>query len=334
MLDKLVGNFAYFDENVPFDHIRINSGMVILRGRDDEILTEYLYKVLNSQIVKNQISKAVFGSAQPQLTVKIISKFHIPFPRNKTEQRAIAAALSDLDALLAALDALIAKKNLIKQGAMQQLLTGKRRLPGFSGEWETKKLEQIGFAYGGLGGKTKSDFEDGRYPYIPFLNIMNNAIIDVNHFDYVYISASEKQNKAQCGDLFFNGSSETPEEVGMCSILLEDIPNLYLNSFCFGFRFQKEVDTNGLFLTYLMRSSLGRELIYSLAQGATRYNLSKSQFLKLEVPHPSCREQTAIAEVISDMDAEIQALEQRREKTRLLKQGMMQELLTGRIRLV
>jgi type I restriction enzyme S subunit len=250
------------------------------------------------------------------------------------EQQAIAAALSDMDALLISLDALIAKKCLIKQGAMQELLTGKKRLPGFSGEWEEKKLGDIGFTYGGMSGKTKSDFEDGVYPYIPFLNILNNPVIDTNYFDYVNISPTERQNKAQKNDLFFNGSSETPEEVGMCSVLLEDIPDLYLNSFCFGFRQHENSNANSLFLTYFFRSNVGRKLIYFLAQGATRYNLSKANFLKLLIPCPSPSEQTAIAEILSDMDSEINALESRREKTRLLKVGMMQELLTGRIRLV
>lgn len=279
----------------------------------------------------NQYSES---SAQPGLSVAKILMLRIAFPNNKVEQKAIAAALSDVDSLLTSLDALIAKKRLIKQGAMQELLNGKKRLPGFSGEWEEKKLGDIGFTYGGMSGKTKSDFEDGVYPYIPFLNILNNPVIDINYFDYVNISPTERQNKAQKNDLFFNGSSETPEEVGMCSVLLEDIPDLYLNSFCFGFRQHENSNANSLFITYFFRSNVGRKLIYFLAQGATRYNLSKTNFLKLLIPYPSLSEQTAIAETLSDMDAEISALESRREKTRLLKQGMMQELLTGRIRLV
>ena len=117
---------------------------------------------------------------------------------------------------------------MIKQGAMQRLLQPKEG-------WEVKKLGSIGKPYGGLSGKSKSDFEDGKFPYIPFMNIMSNPIIDIDYFDFVKVGIDESQNKAIKGDLFFNGSSETPEEVGMCSVLLDDIPNLYLNSFCFGF---------------------------------------------------------------------------------------------------
>jgi type I restriction enzyme, S subunit len=122
--------------------------------------------------------------------------------------------------------------------------------------------------------------------------------------------------------------------VGMCSVLQEDVPNLYLNSFCFGFRLNKDLKTNGLWLTYFFRSNAGRELIYSLAQGATRYNLSKTNFLKLEIPYPDPTEQEAIVNIISDMNLEIKALEKSLEKYRQIKTGMMQQLLTGKIRLI
>ncbi|WP_174518808.1 restriction endonuclease subunit S, partial [Pseudomonas syringae group genomosp. 3] len=127
--------------------------------------------------------------------------------------------------------------------------------------------------------------------------------------------------------------SETPEEVGFCSVLLEEIQNLYLNSFCFGFRFNTAAKVNGLFFAYWFRSKAGRAAMSVLAQGATRYNIAKSAFMQLEIPQPLEEEQTAIATVLSDMGDELATLKVRREKTLQLKQGMMQELLTGRIRL-
>lgn len=217
---------------------------------------------------------------------------------------------------------------------MQEVLTGRKRLTGFNGSWKEKKLGDIGKTFGGLSGKSKKDFEDGKYPYIPFLNILNNPIIDCNFFDYVNLSTEEKQNKAYKGDLFFNGSSETPEEVGMCSVLLDNIPNLYLNSFCFGFRLFSEELSNGMFLSYYFRSKEGRKLIYSLAQGATRYNLSKTNFLKLVLRIPEPEEQEAIANVLVLIDKEIHSLEQKLYKYQMIKQGMMQTLLTGKIRLI
>ena len=120
----------------------------------------------------------------------------------------------------------------------------------------------------------------------------------------------------------------------MCSFMTSDVPNLFLNSFCFGFRRRDEKQTDGLFLAYYLRANPGRELMNSLAQGSTRYNLSKSALLDASIRLPLKAEQTAIAAVLSDMDAELAALEARRDKTRDLKQAMMQELLTGRTRLV
>jgi type I restriction enzyme S subunit len=201
-------------------------------------------------------------------------------------------------------------------------------------EWEVKKLGEIGATFGGLSGKSKKDFSDGNCPYIPFMNIMSNPVIDETYFNYVKIKKGESQHKATKGNLFFNGSSETPEEVGMCSILLNDIPNLYLNSFCFGFRLFKTANENGLFLVYYFRSNKGRQHFRLLAQGATRYNLSKTQLLKMEIALPSEPEQTRIATILSDMDSEIDVLEKKLSKTKELKQGLMQQLLTGKIRLV
>lgn len=286
------------------------------------------------QLVNFKLSRLIFGSGQPLVTGSQVKKIALPIPRDKSEQTAIATTLSDADSLIAKLEKLIEKKRSIKQGAMQELLTGKVRLPGFSGKWETKEMGEIGKPYGGLAGKIKSDFGSGNSEYIPFMNIMSNPIIDPSYLDVVNIRPGEYQNKAQKGDLFFNGSSETPEEVGMCSVLLTDISNLYLNSFCFGFRINPDLKTDGLFFSYYFRSDVGRQLIFSLAQGATRYNLSKTNFLKLKVSYPKPEEQTAISIVFSDMDTEIEKLESQLTKYQNLKQGMMQTLLTGKIRLI
>lgn len=272
-------------------------------------------------------------SGMPKINREELACFSIALPPAE-EQECIGSAFSDMDALISSLDQLIAKQRDIQQATMQQLFTGQRRLPGFSGEWEVKPMRALGSTYGGLAGKTKSDFGHGDARYIPFMNVMTDTVIDANWLEHVDIAPDEIQNLAKKGDLFFNGSSETPEEVGFCSVLLEDIPSLYLNSFCFGFRFNAGAKVNGLFFAYWFRSKAGRAAMSVLAQGATRYNIAKSAFMQLEIPQPSEEEQTAIATILSDMDAALAALEARRDKARQLKQGMMQELLTGRIRLV
>lgn len=273
------------------------------------------------------------GSIHNTIYMPVFKALKIPLPQIE-EQRAIATALSDMDALLDGLDRLIAKKRAIKQATMQQLLTGQTRLPGFSGEWEVKRLGDLGATYGGLVGKNKADFGSGSAKYVPFINVMANVQIDCTAFDTVNVDATENQNKVAKGDLLFNGSSETPEEVALCSFMSHEVKDLYLNSFCFGFRIKDISMVDGLFFAYYMRSPIGRDLMKSLAQGSTRYNLSKSALLEAQLVLPGKEEQTAIATILSDMDAEISALETRRTKTRALKQAMMQELLTGRTRLI
>ncbi|UUZ55082.1 hypothetical protein LP419_04085 [Massilia sp. H-1] len=152
---------------------------------------------------------------------------------------------------------------------MHQLITGQTRLPGFEEKWEVTTMRSLGNTYGGLIGKTKSDFGHGTARYIPFVNVMKGTIIDIDSLAPVDVATNEVQNMAKKDDLFFNGSSETPEEVGFCSVLLHDVPNLYLNSFCFGFRFNANAKANGLFLAYWFRSTKGREAMAALAQGAT-----------------------------------------------------------------
>jgi type I restriction enzyme S subunit len=303
------------------------------RGIDASI--RWLSYLLSSKPQKTRIKERATGTSgsMKNLSKDSLLDLRIPVPP-LSEQRAIAEALSDVDELLESLDRLIAKKRDVKQAAMQQLLTGQTRLPGFSGEWEMKKLIDLGTTFGGLTGKTKSDFGHGSAHYISFMNVITNVAIDTTTFGRVRVSPTESQNLVRRGDLLLNGSSETPEDVALCAVLLDEAGEVYLNSFCFGFRFREGARADGLYFAYYLRSTEGREIMKSLAQGSTRYNLSKKAFLGSYLPLPCYDEQVAIAEVLSDLDAELGALEQRREKTRVLKRGMMQELLTGRTRLV
>jgi type I restriction enzyme S subunit len=305
-------NITQTTARIPIDKSKANS--------------DYIKYFLQSKIGQKVIANYIKGAAQPGLNIGDVRIFTVILPTSK-EQTAIAAALSDMDALIAQTEKLIEKKKAIKQGVMQELLRPKEG-------WVTKKLGDYGRTYGGITGKTKIDFGKGNSKYIPFMNIMSNPIIDLDYMDSVEIKPNEIQNKVLKGDLFFNGSSETPEEVGLCSVLDKDVENVYLNSFCFGYRMHNTNELNGLFISYLFRSPLGRSLIFSLAQGATRYNLSKTNLLKLELPIPNKVEQDNIALTLMDIDKLIQKYEIKLQKLKLQKQGMMQALLTGKIRLV
>lgn len=327
----LVGKTAIYKGERP----SIFAGYLIrIKEKKDQIDSRYLNYFLNSEPAKNYGLKVLsVAVGQANINGQKLKTYPTPLPPTVDEQKSIATAISEMEELISNLDQLIAKNRDIQQAAMHQLLTGQPRLPGFNEEWDVKPMRALGNTYGGLAGKTKIDFGHGEARYIPFMNVMTDTVIDASWLESVDVAPDEAQNLAKKGDLFFNGSSETPEEVGFCSVLLEDIPNLYLNSFCFGFRFNTSAEVNGLFFAYWFRSKAGRAAMSVLAQGATRYNIAKSAFMKLVIPQPSEEEQTAIATILSDMDAELAALEARRNKARQLKQGMMQELLTGRIRL-
>lgn len=308
--------------------------VTVFRPSPEKFNRGYLAQYFSTPQWFEAVLEQVGGTTHKRISKSALGKIPVPIPSELAEQSAIAEALGDVDDLLSGLDKLIAKKRDLKQAAMQQLLTGKTRLPGFGGDWKVARLGELGSTYGGLVGKSKNDFGHGIAQYVPFINVMANVVIDCEAFDTVDVGIGEIQNKVLKGDLLFNGSSETPEEVAMCALVDREVENLFLNSFCFGFRMKTDAPANGLFIAYYMRGPIGRELIKSLAQGSTRYNLSKLALLDGQLKLPSKDEQTAIAEVLSDMDAELATLEVRRDKTRLLKQGMMQELLTGKTRLV
>lgn len=200
-------------------------------------------------------------------------------------------------------------------------------------DWHNVTIGNLGSTYNGLTGKKASDFGHGVAKYVPFINVIYNPIIDVNSLCCVDIKPSEYQNAVIKGDLLFNTSSETPEEVAMCSYVNIDIQNLYLNSFCFGFRLN-DSNVSGLFLSYLFRSEFGRSLMLELAQGSTRYNLQKKKFLQAELHIPQIlAEQERIAEALSDVDALIKELDALIDKKRMVLKATMQDLLTARRRL-
>lgn len=289
----------------------------------------YLYYWLQS--AKPEFERIANGSTIKTIGLPYFKSLKIPHPP-LPEQRAIAAALSDVDALINSLDKLIAKKRDIKQGAMQQLLTGQKRLPGFNGEGENVSLGELFTFKNGLN-KAKEFFGHGT-PIVNYMDVFRDSKIYCASIEgRVALSPQEIKNFAvQKGDVLFTRTSETPEEIGMASVVL-DKP--YQTVFS-GFVLRGRPKNNKLcdqFKSYCFRSEFVRAQIVSKASYTTRALTNGRILSAVMLPIPSLPEQTAIAAILSDMDVEIAALEQKRDKTRLLKQGMMQELLTGKIRL-
>lgn len=194
--------------------------------------------------------------------------------------------------------------------------------------WKEKILGEIGFTYAGLSGKTQKDFGRGK-PFIPFMNIMTNGKIDSKFMGLVEVAPNERQNAVQKGDLFFTTSSETPEEVGMTSVLLDDVGECYLNSFCFGFRLYNFDDLLPEFAPYLFRGNEVRKQIINLGQGYTRFNLPKTELLKkLILELPSIREQKKISEILTKADSIIEKTRAAIDKYKAIKQGMLHDLFT------
>ncbi|WP_051349125.1 restriction endonuclease subunit S [Helicobacter pylori] len=280
----------------------------------------YLYEISNRNATPYSISKD-----------KILD-FEILLPP-LNEQTAIANILSGVDRYLYALDSLILKKEGVKKALSFELLSQRKRLKGFNQAWEKIRLGDIGITICGLVGKTKQDFINGNAKYITFLNVLNNIIIDTSILENVKIYPNEKQNSFKKYDLFFNTSSETPKEVGMCAVLLDDIDQVFLNSFCFGFRiFDKAVDS--LFLSYLINSEIGRKAFESLAQGSTRYNLSKSGFNNICLFLPPLNEQIAIANILSALDHEIISLKNKKRQFENIKKALNHDLMSAKIRVL
>ncbi len=183
---------------------------------------------------------------------------------------------------------------------------------------EYVKLNELGSFYSGLSGKSKEDFRDGNAKFITYVNIFNNPALNTDVEDKVKIAEGEKQNTIQYGDLLFTGSSETPDECGMCSVLTHHTDeHLYLNSFCFGFRFNDLSDKTPDFMKHLFRSSSIRKDICKTANGVTRYNISKKEFAKIEIPLPPLPVQEAIVNILdrfavyaAELQAELQARQQ------------------------
>ena len=198
----------------------------------------------------------------------------------------------------------------------------KLRFPGFTEDWEQCKLGSIGSTYTGLSGKTKEDFGHGEAQYITYLNVFQNTISDTTMTDKVEIDTT--QNEVKYGDVLFTTSSETPEEVGMSSVWLSDTPNIYLNSFCFGFRPNQKIDP--YFLGYSLRAPYMRDKIKILAQGISRYNISKNKVMELEISMPNNEEQKLLGTFLQHIDLIITLHQRKLEHLNLKKKALLQKL--------
>ena len=225
------------------------------------------------------------------------------FP-SRIEQESISAFFSVLDNLITLHQRKFEKLTNVKKSMLEKMFPQNGssypeiRFKGFTDPWEQRKLGEMGQTYTGLSGKTKDDFGHGQARFVTYMNVFSNPISNPEMTEPIEIDP--KQNEVEVGDVFFTTSSETPEEVGMSSILLEKRGKTYLNSFCFGFRPSEKIDS--YYLAYMLRSESTRAKIILLAQGISRYNISKNKVMEIAVSLPSLDEQKMIGQYFSQLD--------------------------------
>lgn len=293
----------------------------------DRISALWFWRYANGYSGRLFFTSVAAGStgSMPKISGETLRRMPVPIPPTKAEQEAIAEALSDADGLIESLEQLIAKKRQLKQGAMQELLTGKRRLPGFSGEWEVKRLGDIGDALIGLTYKPTDVRESG------VLVLRSSNIYDgVLHFeDNVFVDTEIPDRiMVRPGDILICVRNGSRELIGKCAMIDEYAKGMTFGAFMAVFRTPFHNFVFHQFQSGVIKRQINEHL------GATINQITNKSLNSFEVPLPPTEhEQSAIATILSDMDAEIAALETKLTKARQIKQGMMQELLTGRIRL-
>ncbi|GJM78230.1 hypothetical protein HMSSN139_07260 [Paenibacillus sp. HMSSN-139] len=274
---------------------------------NDTMSTLFIHKYLNSsKRFRKFCEMQKLGGTRTRLYFNKLVQFSLYLPSIE-EQQKIAAFFSLLDQKIDKQQEKIDQLELFKKGMLQKIFSQEIRFKDENGqefpEWGTVKLGDLGETYGGLSGKTKDDFGDGECSFITYMNVFTNTVAKIDGLEKVSIGANENQHKVLAGDILFTTSSETPEEVGMASVWSHEIPNVYLNSFCFGFRLSKPIDP--IFLAYLLRSGGYRKHITMLAQGSTRYNLSKSNLMKMELSIPVNEEQKLIRDFFVKLDIKL-----------------------------
>lgn len=323
-----IGIIGYVDERVS-NPAYINQHIALIRFDPSETCGKFIGYFLASSGPQRLFRGLTDQGAKAGMSLSTVRRIEIVHPQLK-EQQAIASALSDVDALIGALDKLIAKKRAIKLGTMQQLLTGKIRLKGFTSEWRDCVLSDIGAFSKGRGIRRDQVSDDG----IPCVRY---GEIYTRYNDYVVApvsrispSVAAGAKPIQHGDILFAGSGETAEEIGKCIAYL-GTDQAYAGGDVIVL---SPISDDPLYLGHLLNQKTISEQKARLGQGDAVVHISSRNLGTIKIKIPKTDEQRAIAAFLSDLDAAIAVLERRRDKTKAIKHGMMQALLTGRIRLV
>jgi type I restriction enzyme S subunit len=326
----LIGKTALLDERT--NGMTFGAFMAVFRCPIGSLINYHF----QSSALKQQVN-AHLGATINQITNRSLRSFQVILPPTKRERDSIVEALQDIDDLIENATGLIAKKRNIKQAAMQELLTGKRRLPEFDGEWVVKRLgDEIRDLEAGVSVRSTTDKEQpstGRY-------ILKTSAVSQGQFspietkEIISCDISRAKTPIKAGDLIISRMN-TPALVGECGYSHSDHPNLFLPDRLWRAAYRDPQAVSSRWLSYTLSTQQNRTRIKELATGTSgsMKNISKRPLLDLEIKWPSLDEQNAIAEVLSEMDDDIDSINAQLHKAQGIKRGMMQQLLTGKIRL-
>lgn len=317
------------------------SSVAFLRFHPSRHCAAYFLQQILTSRGQRQIQHAMAGNAITRLTLEKINKLLFPAPSLRVEQEAIAKALSDADALIESLEQLVAKKLKVKRGAMQDLLTGKGRLPGFGEAWETKTLgELFNFSGGHSASRAQLSTEGHCYLHYGDIHLSSKSFIDVRaerqDIPKLQISLGKVSAKSLLadGDVVFVDASEDDEGASKHVVVVNPDNTPFISGLHTIVAKSKTAELDHQYRRYCFQTRAIKAQFRFFAVGTKVSGISKTNIAKVTMPLPSVAEQAAIAGILSDMDADVSALGERLAKARQLKEGMMQELLTGRIRLV
>lgn len=308
----------------------IHDGWLTIQEYEKTFSKNFLYYLLSSDSVYQQYISMAAGSSVKNLNKEKVSALVVAYPDIKEQER-IADALSDIDSLIATLEKQISKKKAIKQGTMQELLTGKRRLPGFSGEWSKCKLGSLGVFLKGTG-ISRNDSNSGNLPAVRYGELYTKHQNYVNsYFSHISKEVASNAQRIYRGDILFAASGETKEDIGKCSAIIYETA-AYAGGDILIFRPTTQLDP--IFMGTLLNMADARKQRAAQGQGDAVVHIHADALSSISIIIPNIEEQKAIAEILIGMDKEIELLERKLEKYRQVKQGMMQQLLTGKIRLL
>ena len=323
-INGTIGNIAKYEG----ENILLGKSAAYINVVSKFISRCYIFYYLQTSKIYESFLRELTGTTIKNLSLKSIKNI-IVYISELDEQQKIGEFFSKLDRQIELEEQKLEKLEEQKKGYMQNIFLQQLRFKDENGndypEWRKIELGNLGTTFTGLSGKTKEDFGHGNAKFITYMNVFKNTIAELELTKKVDVKDNERQSKVEYKDILFTTSSETPNEAGMSSIWLYKSENMYLNSFCFGFKVNYK-DIEPIYLTRYLRSENMRKKITVLSQGSTRFNISKREMMKLTINFPVIEEQTKIVKFLDIAERRIGEQNKKLEQLKQRKKGFLQKM--------